>query len=96
MTQLAMQIFDIHVGMTRCRDGPINEDELIFSLLACFYLCLKSENRIYTMGFITFLKYCVSLHSFQALAKFLAPKNEHPLECFDSASDAKIAYVIIE
>ena len=96
MTQLVMQIFDIHVGMTRCKEGPIHDDELIIHLLACFYLCLKSEHRINAMGFVTFLKYCISLPSFRALAKFLAPNKENPVECFDTASDAKITYVLIE
>ena len=97
MTQLAMQIFDVHVGMTRCNEGPIREDFIIIvHLLACFYLCLKSEHRINSMGFVTFVQYCVSLPSFQALAKFLEPNTVNPLECFGSASDAKMTYLLME
>ena len=99
MTQQVMQILDIHNGMSRrSTEEPAEpEDEsLIVNLLACFYLCLKSENRINEMRFDSFIQLCARLHSFRVLEKFIKPLINCPLEYFGSAEDAKKIYVLCE
>ena len=99
MTQQVMQIFDIHNGMSRSSNDESVEPEdetLIVNLLACFYLCLKSEHRINEMRFDTFIQLCARLHSFRVLEKFVKPLTNCPLEYFGSAEDARKIYVLCE
>ena len=95
MTQQVMQIFDIHNGMSHSSDEEPTEPEdetLIVTLLVCFYLCLKSDNRINEMRFDTFIQHCARLHSFRVLEKFVNPLINFPLEYFGSGEDAREIY----
>ena len=58
MTQLVMQVFDIHLSTTRSSPEEPEDEELIVQLLACFYLCLKAEHRINEMRFDSFIQHC--------------------------------------